>query len=207
MSAPSASERLGALLAPAVRALSLELPGERLRSLGTYATRLLEWNQRINLTGARDLDTLAIEHIADALALVAHLPSEGRCIDVGSGAGLPGLVLAIVRPDLAFTLLEPIQKRRSFLAAMVRELGLPGTTLCADRLEHHTLDQAESYDFAVARAVFPLADWLPAGARLVRSGGVIVGLAGGGIDEVPPGAEIHRYDVGAGPRAVVVVRK
>ncbi len=207
MSAPGASDRLGALLGPALRALSLELPAERLRSLGIYAARLLEWNQRINLTGARELETLATEHIADALALVGHLPRAGRCIDVGSGAGLPGLILAMVRPDLEITLLEPIQKRRSFLAAMVRELGLSRVTLCADRLEEHTRSEGESYDFAVARAVFPLAEWLPAGARLVRQGGIVVGLAGGGVEGVPPGAEIHRYDVGAGPRAVVVVRK
>jgi 16S rRNA (guanine527-N7)-methyltransferase len=207
MSAPSSSDRLGALLAPAARSFAIELSAERLRALGIYAERLLEWNQRINLTGAREIDSLATEHIADAFALVGHLPRAGQCIDVGSGAGLPGLVLAIVRPDLDLTLLEPILKRRAFLAAITRELGMPQIKVSPERLEQHILVRGERYDFAVARAVMPLREWLAAGERLVRQGGILAGLAGGAAEDAPPRAEIHRYDVGAGPRAVVIVRK
>lgn len=207
MDALSVGDRLGALLAPAARSLAITLTREQVGALGCYAERLLDWNRRINLTGARDLETVAHEHIADALALVAHLPAAGRCVDVGSGAGLPGIVLGIMRPDLAVTLLEPNLKKRSFLAAIVRELGLERVEVRADRLEEHVRDHWELYDFAVARAVFSLSEWLAAGARLVRPGGRVAGLAGGDPGDLPDGVEIHRYDVGAGPRTIVLVRK
>lgn len=173
--------------------------------LARYAALLLGWNRRINLTGARNLETLAREHIADAFAIAPHLPAAGRCIDVGSGAGLPGLVLAVVRPDLAFELLEPLQKRRAFLAAARRELVLSNVSISAARLEEHLEREAGAYELAVSRAVFPLEQWLTVGARLVRPGGLVVGLAGGTPPEIS-GAEAYPYDLGAGPRAVVIVR-
>ena len=176
-------------------------------SLARFALRLLEWNERINLSGARDLETLLREHVADALALVRYLPTSGRCLDVGSGAGLPGIILAIVRPDLSFELLEPSNKRRAFLAAICRELALANVSIGSDRLETHSVGGSR-YDFAVSRAVFPINEWLVKGEGLVRAGGVVVGLCGGAPPcGLPPAAEIHPYDTGAGPRTVVVLRK
>jgi 16S rRNA (guanine527-N7)-methyltransferase len=200
-------ERLRAILSPAARSLGISLGDAMLGSLSRFASLLLAWNARINLTGAHDLETLAREHLADALALVSHLPAAGSCVDVGSGAGLPGLVLAICRPDLRFQLLEPSQKRRAFLAAVVRDLGIGNVTISAERLGAHARRVGAAYDFAVSRAVFELPTWLATGRGLVRPGGAIAGLAG---REFPPGvpttAETHPYDVGAGSRAIVLVR-
>jgi len=204
----SVEERLAELLAPVSRNLGPRSVEPMLPALATYSARLLEWNERINLSGARDLETLAREHLADALALVPYLPTSGRCLDVGSGAGLPGIVLAIARPDLAFQLLEPNQKRRAFLASVTRELGLKNLAVSAQTALLHAETGDETYDFAIARAVFPLGEWLVLGMRFVRPGGVVAGLAGG--DAAPaasPATEHFRYDVGAGRRLLILVRK
>jgi 16S rRNA (guanine527-N7)-methyltransferase len=206
--AASVESRLAGLLAPTTLELGAKFLEPILPAVSRYAERLLEWNERINLSGARDLETLAREHLADALVLVPYLPRSGRCIDVGSGAGLPGLVLAIARPDLSFQLLEPSQKRRAFLAAVTRELGMPNVAISAERASSHAESRGEAYDFAVARAVFPLSEWLALGLRFVRRGGVVAGLTGGdAAPAAPEGSEHHRYDVGAGPRVVILVRK
>ena len=202
------AHRLALQLAPVARRFAVELSEEVVSSLARYARRLLEWNVRINLSGARDLETLVAEHIADAFALVPHLPKSGSCIDVGSGAGLPGVVLAIVRLDLRVVLLEPLLKRRAFLGAISRELDLRNVAISSEPLDQHATSVGEAYDFAVSRAVFPLATWLSDAPRLLKPGGVAIGLAGGTAGEqVLSGCEFHPYDAGAGPRVIVLVRK
>jgi len=204
---PRAAGEIARLLAAPARRFDIELSERVCSALATFASLLLDWNQRINLTGARDLPTLAAEHLADAFALAPHLPATGRCVDVGSGAGLPGVVLAVLRPDLDFVLLEPIQKRRAFLLAAVRALSLGNVTVSEERLQPHALRHARAYDFAVARAVLPLDQWLAEGGALVKEGGALAGLAAGSVRGVPRDAVLHSYDVGAGPRTVVLVRK
>jgi 16S rRNA (guanine527-N7)-methyltransferase len=197
-----------AVVERAAREFGTTLSADQLAQLALYAQRLLAWNQRINLCGARDLETLAREHMADAMAILPYLPAVGPCLDVGSGAGLPGLLLAIVRPDLPFLLAEPNQRRRAFLASVSRELGLRNVVVSGERLEGLVRDRAGSFVFAVARAVLPLAEWLSAGQALVAAGGLVVGLAGGDPPVgLPTRSEVHPYDVGAGARSLVTVRK
>jgi 16S rRNA (guanine527-N7)-methyltransferase len=197
-----------AVVEHAARQFGTPLSADQLARLALYAERLLAWNQRINLCGARDLETLAREHMADAMAILPYLPTAGRCIDVGSGAGLPGLLLAIVRPDLSFLLAEPNRRRRAFLASVSRELGLRNVAVSGERLEELVRDRAGSFEFAVARAVLPLAEWLSAGQALVATGGLVVGLAGGDPPVgLPPRSAVHPYDVGAGARSVVMFRR
>ncbi len=176
--------------------------------LARFASSLLRWNDRINLTGARDAETLVREHIADAFALVPHLPEgPARWLDVGSGAGLPGLVLAVARRDLAGVLLEPMEKRSVFLASAVRELALQRVTVLRERAQDHLRRGGEhSYDVAFARAVFPLPEWLEIGPKLVRPGGVVLGLEGAARTQLPPSAQRLPYDIGSGPRAIVRIQ-
>jgi 16S rRNA (guanine527-N7)-methyltransferase len=194
------------ILQAAASRLGISLEPHALALLGRYAGRLLAWNRQINLSGAADAETLAADHLADALALVPHLPARGRCIDVGSGSGLPGIVLAIVRPDLRFVLLEPNQKRRAFLSGAARDLGLQNVTISSDRLAEHAVAHPAAYDFAVARAVLPLATWLAAGRPLVRTGGRVAGLAGATPPTpLPRGAQCIRYEAAAGPRTLILL--
>lgn len=201
---PSAAELERLLAAPAER-FGIDLPGVSGR-LARYAALLLRWNERINLTGAETLDQLAREHLGDAFAIAPQLPRAGRCIDVGSGAGLPGIVLAVLRPDLHFTLLEPRQKRRAFLLRVQRELGLTNVAVLAIRVEEHLLDAEQDYDLAVARATLPLAEWLQIGRRLVRPGGAVIGLAGADPGSLSVECQRFCYDSGAGPRTILRVQ-
>ena len=126
-----------------------------------YHEMLADWNTRMNLTGDTDFETSLDRHYTDSLAPLkyAHLFPEGASlIDVGSGAGFPGLPLAIARPDLQVTLLDSLMKRINFLSAVVEELGLKNVRLVHSRAEDGGRDAKlrEQYDIAVARAVAPL---------------------------------------------------
>jgi 16S rRNA (guanine527-N7)-methyltransferase len=150
-------------------------PGERLTSLERLS-RLLDlvvtWNARVDLTAARDERELVDLYLADALVLAARHPprlepSEPETwTDVGSGAGAPGLVLALLRPDLQLTLVEPRAKRIAFLRTAVGSLGLRHPPKLVDRRSSAVL--AASSDVAVSRATFAPAEWLGEGARLAR---------------------------------------
>lgn len=129
--------------------------------IARYHALLADWNTRMNLTGDTDFDTSIHRHYTDSLAPLAYeelFPEGASLIDVGSGAGFPGLPLAIARPDLQVTLLDSLMKRISFLDAVVRELGLTNVKLVHSRAEDGGRNPAlrEQFDLAVARAVAPL---------------------------------------------------
>jgi len=129
--------------------------------IARYHAMLADWNTRMNLTGDTDFATSLDRHYTDSLAPLkqAHLFAQGASlIDVGSGAGFPGLPLAIARPDLQVTLLDSLMKRIHFLSAVVEELGLQNVKLVHSRAEDGGKDAKlrERFDIAVARAVAPL---------------------------------------------------
>jgi 16S rRNA (guanine527-N7)-methyltransferase len=208
VSAPSPGW-LEARLAEPARALGLAIPPEAFAPLAAYTGLVLDWGARINLTGARSAEALADEHLADALPLLRHLPAGPfRLADVGSGAGLPGIVLSILRPDAEGTLLEPVAKKHAFLAHAIRSLGLTARlTARAERLEAHLEAGGRgAYDVAVSRAVWPAAEWAQRGPPLLAPGGVLLGLEGSEPGALPPGSERHPYEL-AGRRRSVLVRR
>ena len=199
------SERCGALAA--------RLPSEAYEALALYAERLLAWGRRINLTGASDAGTVADDLIADTLHLLPHLPvGPFSGIDVGSGAGLPGVVLAIARPEASWTLLEPNGKKVAFLAQVRRELAtaLPGSGGLVVRQGRlgaaETADLEAGFDLAVSRAVWPAAEWLERARPLLRPGARVLGLASHGAGpELPTDIQTVSYELG-GRRRLVLVR-
>jgi 16S rRNA (guanine527-N7)-methyltransferase len=206
--APVTAAWLGDRLAGPARELGVVIDAASLRLLARYAELVLDWGSRINLTGARTREALADEHLADALALLRDLPAgRFRFVDVGSGAGLPGLVLAILRPESAGVLLEPIRKKHAFLAHAVRDLDLAGRVEArAERLEAHLAGGAAgSYDVAVSRATWPAAEWLERGRPLVKPGGRIYGFEGATPGVLPADARRHPYRLGTRRRALVVL--
>ena len=129
--------------------------------LARYHRLLCEWNTRMNLTGDTEFSVALYRHYLDSLAplrLEGLFGQGARLIDVGSGAGFPGLPLAIARPDLRVTLLDALQKRIAFLSAVVEDLGLTNVLLIHARAEDgaRAPEHRERYDLAVARAVAPL---------------------------------------------------
>jgi 16S rRNA (guanine527-N7)-methyltransferase len=144
-------------------------------ALRRYADLLLTWNERINLTGARTLEVLAADHLPDAFALAAAFPDPGaRVIDVGSGGGLPAVPLALLRPGLRVTLVEPIAKKAAFLRTAIRDLDLADrTTVEARRAEAIAGAAPESFDAAISRATMAPDAWIELAQRLVPTGGRI----------------------------------
>jgi 16S rRNA (guanine527-N7)-methyltransferase len=154
-----------------------------------YASLLLTWTSRINLTGAVSLEDLASEHLPDSFALASRVRETGAltAIDVGSGGGLPAIPLAILCPNLSLRLLEPIAKKAAFLRTAVRELNLASRVTVETR-RVQALSQT-TFDAALSRATFPPRSWLPIGADLVRPGGRVFLLASATADwSAPPAA-------------------
>ena len=146
-----------------------------------YCTELQEWNRRMNLTAITDDEGVAEKHFADSLLplTIVALPAGASLVDVGSGAGFPGLPMALVRPDLRVTFLDSLQKRLTFLAQLTQKLEVPARMLHA-RAEDAGQDPQyrEQFDIATARAVAnlnPLAEYcLP----LVKVGGRFIAMKG-----------------------------
>lgn len=148
------------------------------RALGAWIGLVSTWNQRIDLTAARTRDELCDLMLADALVLAARLPAGARVVDVGSGAGAPGLPLAIVRPDLRLTLVEPLQKRVAFLRTAIGSVLPAGARPEVVRGRGEDLTgRKETFDVAVSRATLAPEAWLALGSALAPAGDVWVLLA------------------------------
>ena len=167
-----------------------------------YAAVLLDWNARMNLTAIREPEAIAVRHFADSLTLLAAapLPPGASVIDVGTGAGFPGVALKIARPDLRLTLVDSLGKRVRFLEALLDALGLEAACLHA-RAEEAGRDPAlrDRFDLAAARAVAPLrvlSEWcLP----FVRPGGCFAAMKGPDPEEEAREAENAVRLLGAEP--------
>jgi 16S rRNA (guanine527-N7)-methyltransferase len=142
---------------------------EVLERLGVWLDLAVRWNERIDLTAARDPDTLVELLVADAAAIWgAEPPQPGeRWVDVGSGIGAPGLTLALLAPDSIMTLIEPRTKRAAFLRSVIGELGR--SDIQVERRRSETLP-AGSAEMAVSRAALPPQAWLAEGMRLATRG-------------------------------------
>jgi len=161
----------------AARAATLGAPlsAEQVAQFAAYEALLLEWNERIALTAIREPRQVRLRHFLDGLSCVAATgPLDGQAlIDVGSGAGFPGLPLKILYPDLRLTLVDSVAKKARFLEVVAAELGLGEVTVIAERAEVLGQDPAhrEGYDWATARAVAELRVLAELLLPLVRVGG------------------------------------
>jgi 16S rRNA (guanine527-N7)-methyltransferase len=174
----------------------LNLSTDQIGQLIAYLELLLRWNKKINLTGIRDWKSCVTRHFGESLYLGRWVGLSGRLLDIGSGAGFPGLSLKIIFPDLSVTLLEPVAKKRAFLKEVARVCGMNLVEVRRERLEDFACGQSPPvYDGATARAVGHLEELLPLAWRCLKSGGEIflwlshhqAGEAGhiyGGIKEV-----------------------
>ena len=158
---------------------------ETLARLGDYLARLLAMNEQVNLTAIKDPADAWERHCFDALTLlpcIASVPAGGRVVDIGSGGGIPGIPLAIARPDLKVTLVESIQKKASFLSAVSEAMGLSNVTVRADRAEQ-LVDLRGTFDVVTARAVARLAALAPLVLPFARPGGIALLIKGQRAEE------------------------
>lgn len=168
--------------------------GDRIDVGRAFAANLAEFGEPLGLIGPLELPRLWTRHILNSV-IVAPLLRAGRVGDVGTGAGLPGLVLAIARPDVEFVLIEPMERRVAWLNDQVRVLGLENVTVVRARAEEVRLD--EPLDQVTARAVSALRKLLPLTAPLLRDGGELVLMKGAGAQaEVDASTkELRKYRV------------
>jgi 16S rRNA (guanine527-N7)-methyltransferase len=155
-----------------------------------------KWNRTHNLTAIREPERMITHHLLDSLAVLPHLPAHGglRVIDIGSGGGLPGIPLAIVRPDWQLALLDSNFKKAAFLRQAVIELPLPNAEVVAARVEHYAPSAA--FDVAISRAFSDLAVFAAAGRSLLAPGGRLVAMKG-----VYPHEELAQLPSGIGVTA------
>ncbi|WP_320819532.1 16S rRNA (guanine(527)-N(7))-methyltransferase RsmG [Thalassolituus sp.] len=137
-------------------AMGIALSEEQLYALQEYLALLQKWNKAYNLTAIRDPKDMVNLHLLDSLAVNPYVLGAKRVIDVGTGPGLPGIILAIMNPDIAFTLLDSNGKKTRFLFQAVTHLDLKNVTIVNDRVEAY--HPSEPFDIIVSRAFASLAD-------------------------------------------------
>jgi 16S rRNA (guanine527-N7)-methyltransferase len=157
-----------------------EVFGAALPAAGAYAALLAEQGVAWGLLGPREVDRLWSRHLINSAALAPLVPTAVEVLDIGSGAGLPGIPLRLVRPDLHITLVEPLQRRIRFLQLCCEQLQLPDVSVRAVRAEQLP---PECADVVTARAVAPLQRLLPVVWPLVRPGGQFLAIKGRRAEE------------------------
>ncbi len=192
--------------------LGCELSEAQLALFDRFRAEVLDWNQRINLTSITDHDGIEVRHFLDSLTVLAAIGQQKpgtalRILDVGSGAGLPGVPLAIVLPEARVTLLEATGKKVVFLSHLVEVLSLRNTTVLTGRAEDlgQTHSHRESYDIVVARAVAPLAALAELCLPFAALGGRFVALKKGDLASEVATAATAVARLGGTPVRVVAV--
>ena len=168
MSAAAALER-------GLRALDLALAPDAQAKLLDYLALIAKWNRVYNLTAVREQDQMLGHHLLDSLAVAPHLAGTSIA-DVGSGAGLPGIPLALARPDVAVTLIESSHKKSAFLKQAAIELALENVEVVNARVE--AWDAAPRFDVVISRAFSDLPEFVALAGRLCADGGVLAAMKG-----------------------------
>jgi 16S rRNA (guanine527-N7)-methyltransferase len=202
----SASSPWGARLAHGARELGVELDARAVAAFETYLEELTLWNQRFNLTAIEDPDEIVVKHFLDSLscATVVDLRAARSLIDVGTGAGFPGLALKIVFPHLRLVLLDSLEKRLRFLDRLAARLGLQDVTTLHARAEEagRAPEWREGFDVVTARAVARLDALCEYCLPFAAVGGTFVAQKGPQVkDELAQAARALRI-LGGGTPAV-----
>src|SRR5215472_4446588 len=160
-------EELNNILSP----FGIRIDSQLLGKFQVWTDLLIRWNARINLTTITGPEEIIVRHFAESLYLSKIVAIQGRLLDVGSGAGFPGLALNIISPDLQVVLLEPVGKKRAFLKEVVRGCGFQSVEVCADRIEEYCRSHSKEFDFVTARALGSFDSTLPSMVQCLRSYG------------------------------------
>jgi 16S rRNA (guanine527-N7)-methyltransferase len=196
--------------------LGLRLGDAHIAAFARYSECLIAANRRVNLTSIVEPAAVETRHFLDSLTCAVPLLARWgqpetlpalRCIDVGSGAGLPGLALKLALPQLSLTLVEATGKKAAFLVDLVDALALDGVEVYAERAETlaHRPDQRGTYDVALARALAPLTPLLELTLPFLRVGGVLVAPRRGDDDAARTAAGEASRVLGGGPLQIVPV--
>lgn len=212
MHAPATTDEAARLRA-GLATLGLDLDDTAQRRCQAYLDLLERWNRSYNLTAVRERPRMLAAHILDSLAVVSYLRAP-RCLDIGTGAGLPGIPLAIARPDLEFALLDSNLKKTRFVQHAASELGLDNIRVVRERLE--LLHAPQGFSTLLSRAFASLHDMTQASRQLLAPGGCWVALKGrhpqAELEALPADVRVQAVDALAVPgldaqRHVVVLER
>ena len=157
------------------QAMGQEISPRGAQRISAYIHLLAKWNRTYNLTAVRNLEDMRVRHVLDALAVRPWVKSAGRLVDVGSGPGIPGIILALADESLDVTLIDSNLKMTRFAEAAVRELAIENVTVQRTRVEEVPVS---SFDQAISRAFASTADFLRLTQHLVRPGGEWLAMKG-----------------------------
>lgn len=168
-----------------VEELGIKLSKEQAEMFFNYMNLLLEWNEKINLTAITEEKEVIVKHFVDSLTIAKYIPEGASLVDVGTGAGFPGIPLKIIRDDLKITLLDSLQKRINFLDVVIKELNLKNVETIHARVEEFGKNSKyrESFEVATSRAVANLSTLTEYLLPLVKVGGIAVCMKGSSIEE------------------------
>ncbi|MGZ4979528.1 MAG: 16S rRNA (guanine(527)-N(7))-methyltransferase RsmG [Methylobacter sp.] len=167
------------ILVNGIAALHLNATDQQVDQLLDFIKLIEKWNKAYNLTAIRNREEMARLHILDSLAIVPHIEGK-RIIDIGTGAGLPGIPLAICLPDIDFTLLDSNAKKTRFVKQVVLELKLKNVEVLHSRVEDHHPEQG--YDAVLTRAFASLPDIVKLTSHLLDKDGVLLAMKGQNLD-------------------------
>ncbi len=176
-------------LAQGLARLKLDLPAATQEKLLAYLALMHKWNRVYNLTAVRDEGKMLTHHLLDSLAVVPHVREAKILLDVGSGAGLPGIPLALALPDTQVTVLDSNHKKTTFMRQAKMQLALANVTVVCERAEKYQSKQV--FNVVISRAFAELTDFAAMAGHLVAPGGLLIAMKGsdptGEIDKLKNG--------------------
>ena len=184
-------KKMNAILKEGFEKFGINPTDEIEKKLNIFADMLVETNEKVNLTSITERDEIYSKHFVDSVSCQGLIKDGATVIDVGTGAGFPGIVLKIARPDIKITLLDSLRKRVDFLESVISELGLEGITAVHSRAEDAAVsdNMREKYDVAVSRAVANLPVLCEYCLPFVKIGGSFLALKGRDADNEVKNAE------------------
>ena len=201
--------------------LGIVLPQDALPKFDIYLRELKIWNEKFNLTAIKDDQGIAIKHFLDSLTPLKFIKPGSAMLDIGSGAGFPGIPLKIVEPSLKITLIDSVNKKVTFMKHIISELGLTDIEAVHSRAEELAKTKKGNYDVVISRALTNLSDFIKLGEPLLKADGVLIAMKGSKADEEVKEAvkimgkrkmqvrAIERLSLpmGAGERGLVIIEK
>lgn len=180
------------------RAINIEMNNEQAEKFYKYMKLLIEWNEKINLTAITEENEIILKHFIDSLTVLKYINQTDRIIDVGTGAGFPGIPIAIMMPNTKITLLDSLNKRINFLNDVIKELELKNIETIHSRSEDcgKDISKRENYDIALARAVANLATLSEYLLPFVKIGGKMICMKGSEVEEELKNADFAIKELG-----------
>lgn len=165
--------------------MEIMLNEQQIHQFYQYMELLLDWNEKINLTAITEPEEIIVKHFIDSLTIAKHIKENAKLIDVGTGAGFPGIPLKIIREDIEITLLDSLNKRINFLNEVIEKLNLSKIQAIHSRVEDFAKnkEKRESFDYATSRAVANLSTLSEYLIPLVKRGGDAISMKGSEVEE------------------------